>query len=62
VGSAFKKLKSITTSEEGQTTSEWDDVIRVTLACDHRVVDGAPAAEWLQKFRDYVENPLTILI
>ncbi|MEZ4391945.1 MAG: dihydrolipoamide acetyltransferase family protein [Polyangiales bacterium] len=33
----------------------------VTLSCDHRVVDGALGARWLQALRGYVENPMRIL-
>ncbi len=36
--------------------------MNVTLSCDHRVVDGAVGAEWLQAFKGYVENPLTMLL
>lgn len=37
-------------------------VLPITLSCDHRVVDGAAGAQWLQCFRSYVENPLTLLV
>jgi pyruvate/2-oxoglutarate dehydrogenase complex dihydrolipoamide acyltransferase (E2) component len=37
-------------------------VMSVTLSCDHRVVDGAVGAEWLQAFKGYVESPLTMLL
>lgn len=33
----------------------------VTLSCDHRVVDGALGARWLQALRVLVENPIRIL-
>jgi len=33
-----------------------------TLSCDHRVVDGAVGAEWLQHFKKLVEEPLTLLL
>ena len=36
-------------------------VMSVTLTCDHRVVDGAIGARWLQAFRAYVEDPVTML-
>ena len=35
---------------------------RATLSCDHRVVDGAPGAQWLAAFRGYVEEPSTMLL
>ena len=36
-------------------------VMTVTLTCDHRVVDGAIGARWLQAFRGYIEDPITLL-
>jgi len=37
------------------------NVMKVTLACDHRTVDGATGAAFLQTLRTYLENPVTIL-
>lgn len=37
-------------------------VMTVTLSADHRVVDGAVAAQWMAAFVRRIENPLTILI
>ncbi|MBA4239264.1 MAG: pyruvate dehydrogenase complex dihydrolipoamide acetyltransferase [Sphingobacteriaceae bacterium] len=37
------------------------NVMKVTLACDHRTVDGATGATFLQTLRTYLENPVTIL-
>ncbi|CAM3629064.1 2-oxo acid dehydrogenase subunit E2 [Mycobacterium frederiksbergense] len=37
-------------------------VISVTLSADHRVIDGAVAAQWMAAFTRRIENPLTILI
>ena len=37
-------------------------VMTVTLTCDHRVVDGATGAKWLQAFKMYVEDPITMLM
>jgi pyruvate dehydrogenase E2 component (dihydrolipoamide acetyltransferase) len=36
-------------------------VMTVTLTCDHRVVDGATGAQWLQAFKAFVEEPLTMI-
>jgi pyruvate dehydrogenase E2 component (dihydrolipoamide acetyltransferase) len=36
-------------------------VMSVTLTCDHRVVDGAIGARWLQAFKAFVEDPVTML-
>lgn len=35
--------------------------MKVTLACDHRTVDGAAGAQFLQTLRTYLENPVTML-
>jgi len=37
-------------------------VMSVTLTCDHRVVDGALGAKWLQHFKRYVETPITMML
>jgi pyruvate dehydrogenase E2 component (dihydrolipoamide acetyltransferase) len=34
----------------------------VTLSADHRVVDGAVGAEWLQAFKGYIQQPVTMLL
>ena len=36
-------------------------VMTVQLSCDHRVIDGALGAAWLEAFRAYLENPVTML-
>ncbi|WP_182357043.1 2-oxo acid dehydrogenase subunit E2, partial [Komagataeibacter europaeus] len=37
-------------------------VMTVTLSVDHRVVDGALAAEWVSAFRNVVENPMSLVV
>jgi pyruvate dehydrogenase E2 component (dihydrolipoamide acetyltransferase) len=37
------------------------NTMKVTLACDHRTVDGATGAQFLQTVKQYVENPVTML-
>jgi pyruvate dehydrogenase E2 component (dihydrolipoamide acetyltransferase) len=37
------------------------NVMKITLACDHRSVDGATGAAFLQTLKAYLENPVTIL-
>lgn len=36
--------------------------MKLTLACDHRVVDGATGAQFLETLKGYVENPVTLLV
>lgn len=38
------------------------NVMKVTLACDHRSVDGATGAAFLQTLKMYLENPIATLI
>jgi len=38
------------------------NTMKLTLACDHRVVDGATGAQFLQTLRELVENPLKIVL
>lgn len=37
-------------------------MMTVTLSCDHRVVDGAVGAQWLQAFKARIEKPLSMLV
>ena len=35
--------------------------MRVTLSCDHRVIDGATGAQFLQTFKQYLEDPMMMI-
>ena len=37
-------------------------IMRVTMSCDHRVIDGATGAQFLQSFKKAMENPLYLVI
>jgi pyruvate/2-oxoglutarate dehydrogenase complex dihydrolipoamide acyltransferase (E2) component len=37
-------------------------MMSATLSCDHRVVDGAVGAKWVQEFKNLVENPELMLL
>jgi pyruvate dehydrogenase E2 component (dihydrolipoamide acetyltransferase) len=37
-------------------------IMSCTLSCDHRVVDGAVGAQFLTAFKEFVEDPLTMLL
>jgi pyruvate dehydrogenase E2 component (dihydrolipoamide acetyltransferase) len=37
-------------------------MMRVTLSCDHRVIDGATGAKFLQTFKKILENPLFLVV
>ena len=38
------------------------NTMKLTLACDHRTVDGATGSLFLKTLREYIENPVSILI
>lgn len=38
------------------------NVMKITLACDHRTVDGATGAAFLQTFKSYIENPIVMYV
>lgn len=38
------------------------NTMSITLACDHRTVDGATGAKFMQTLRQYIENPVTMFV
>ena len=38
------------------------NTMKLTLACDHRTVDGATGAQFLQTLKDYIENPIRLVV
>jgi pyruvate dehydrogenase E2 component (dihydrolipoamide acetyltransferase) len=38
------------------------NIMKLTMSCDHRVVDGAVGARFLQTLKGYLENPVTMLV
>ncbi len=38
------------------------NIMKVTLSCDHRVVDGATGAQFLTTLKSYLENPVRMLV
>ena len=38
------------------------NMMKVTLSCDHRVVDGATGAKFLQTLKGILENPIRLLV
>jgi pyruvate dehydrogenase complex dihydrolipoamide acetyltransferase, long form len=57
---AVGRIKEIVVKKgEGFATSS---VMKVTLSCDHRSVDGAVGAAFLQTVKRFLENPVTMLV
>lgn len=52
-------IKQVPVVKNGQIVP--GNVMKVTLACDHRVVDGAVGASFLQTFKQLLEDPIRIL-
>jgi pyruvate dehydrogenase E2 component (dihydrolipoamide acetyltransferase) len=46
--------------EDGKVASS--KIMKVTLSCDHRVIDGATGAKFLQSLKQYLENPVAMLV
>ncbi|VDL83157.1 unnamed protein product [Nippostrongylus brasiliensis] len=59
IGGAETKLVPCDESTEGYRSTK---VMKVTLSCDHRVVDGAVGAVWLRHFKEFLEKPHTMLL
>ena len=38
------------------------NLMKLTLACDHRTVDGVTGAKFLQTLKEIIENPVRLLI
>jgi pyruvate dehydrogenase E2 component (dihydrolipoamide acetyltransferase) len=58
-------ILAIGTSEERIVVIDGEPVVRhrvrVTMSCDHRVIDGAVGAKFLQTLRRLIENPLMLV-
>ncbi|KAH8412022.1 hypothetical protein KR222_007034, partial [Zaprionus bogoriensis] len=59
IGTTTKKLVLDPDSPQGFKEV---NSLTVTLSADHRVVDGAVAAVWLKHFRDFMEDPATMIV
>jgi pyruvate dehydrogenase E2 component (dihydrolipoamide acetyltransferase) len=57
---AVGKIKEVVVSKNGQFVVT--NIMKVTLSCDHRSVDGAVGAAFLQTLKKFMENPVTMLV
>jgi len=53
-------IKETVISEKGQFKAV--NIMKLTLSCDHRIVDGAVGARFLATLKSYLENPVTMLV
>ena len=58
---AFGTAKTVPVVKEDGTLGTGDRM-NVTLSVDHRISDGAEGAEYLQAFKELLENPMRLLI
>ena len=56
---AVGAIKEVPVVKNGQIVP--GSVMKVTLSCDHRTVDGAAGAAFLQTFKQLIENPVAML-
>ncbi|CAK9295361.1 unnamed protein product, partial [Gordionus sp. m RMFG-2023] len=59
IGTSNKKLIEDSKQDNGFRSVP---VMKVTLGCDHRLVDGAVGAKWLQYFKKIMEDPVNMLL
>lgn len=59
IGTTQERIVPDKNSETGYKAVQ---VISVTLSCDHRVVDGAIGAQWLQYFQKYIQDPVQMIV
>lgn len=56
---AIGSIKETPVVKKGNVVAGY--TMRVTLSCDHRVVDGVSGAKFLQTFKGFMENPVVLL-
>ncbi len=56
---AVGKIAATPVVENGEVVVR--NLMKITLSCDHRVVDGAVGSRFLQTLKTYLENPVTML-
>ena len=58
---AVGRIKKIPIIGEGEVVKV-GNVMKLTLSCDHRVVDGALGAQFLQTLKLFLEDPVRLLL
>mmetsp|Transcript_20641 Transcript_20641/g.34726 ORF Transcript_20641/g.34726 Transcript_20641/m.34726 type:complete len:465 (-) Transcript_20641:867-2261(-) len=62
IGAVVDTVVPNSAAQDGEEAWKVAPILVCTLSCDHRVIDGAVGAGWLKAFKEYVENPLTLLL
>jgi pyruvate dehydrogenase E2 component (dihydrolipoamide acetyltransferase) len=62
LGAIIDTVVPRTKQSDGESDWEVAPIMVATLSVDHRVVDGAVAAQWLSAFKQLAENPINLLL
>jgi len=57
----IQKQQVVVTSKTGEDEVQIKSMMRVSMSCDHRVVDGASGAAFLSDLKAMIENPIEVL-
>jgi len=57
---AIGSAREVPVVEGGQVKAGWR--MKATISVDHRVSDGAEAAQFMQKLAEFLENPVRMLV
>lgn len=55
------KTPVVVTNEEGEDAIVIKSICALCLSYDHRIIDGAEAAKFLQKVKNYLQNPVLLI-
>jgi pyruvate dehydrogenase E2 component (dihydrolipoamide acetyltransferase) len=61
VGAAETRVVPNTGANSEESPYKTAQVMSVTMSCDHRVVDGAMGAKFLQTVRELIEDPMMMI-
>jgi len=62
IGTVEQRVVPNTDSKDADNKLKVANLLKVTLSCDHRTVDGAVGARWLQHFTQFMNNPFTMVL
>lgn len=57
---AIGRIKEVVSKKDNEFVV--NNMMKITLSCDHRSVDGAVGAAFLQTLKKFLENPITMLV
>eukprot|EP01130_Rhizamoeba_saxonica_P000347 TRINITY_DN10313_c0_g1_i1.p1 TRINITY_DN10313_c0_g1~~TRINITY_DN10313_c0_g1_i1.p1 ORF type:complete len:610 (-),score=199.14 TRINITY_DN10313_c0_g1_i1:25-1854(-) len=60
--SGIEEKPVLSKDQYGNNNWKLSKTLTVTLSCDHRVIDGAVGAQWLQKFKELMEDPVKFIL